>query len=321
MVDEAKTQKPRTVVLIGGSGFLGRGLRERLVARGDRVSTIGRGPDAVHEDWRHVHWDATSLGGWTAALEGADVIVHLAGKRVDCRPTRSNIDELIRSRESTVRLVGDAVGGLIDPPTAWVQLSSLAIFGDGGDEIIDENTTPPTHGPRQMVEVCRRWEAAYHRAVDGLERTVLLRPAIGIGGAGDPATARLVQLAKMGLAGPVAGGRQWVSWIGAVDFFDLLLRAVDDDSMSGLYHLASPNPVTNAEMMAGYRRAVGRRFGLPSPRWLTTLGAWTLGSDPQLALTGRRCIPRRLLGEGYRFRQPDFDEAVEAAVARLERTG
>ena len=149
------------VVLVGGSGFLGRGLRDRLTARGDRVTVIGRGPDQRHDTWEHVQWDGRTIGPWVDRLDGADALVHLAGKRVDCRPTKRNIYELISSREKTVQLVGEAVGRLEQPPRAWVQLSSLAIFGDGGETIIDESTPPPTTGPRQMVEVCRRWEAAH----------------------------------------------------------------------------------------------------------------------------------------------------------------
>lgn len=303
------------VVLVGGSGFLGSGLRDRLVERGARVTVIGRGPSAAHDGWTHVQWDAETIGRWSDALDGADVVVHLAGKRVDCRPTTANIDELIASREGTVRLVGEALRRLDAPPDAWVQLSSLAIFGDSGDIEIDESTPVPVAGPRQQVEVCRRWEAAFDEATVGIPRTVLLRPAIGIGGAGDPATRQLSRLARLGLAGKVGTGRQWVSWIGADDLFDLLVRSVTDSTMEGLYHVTAPSPVPNAALMAAYRHAVGRRFGLPAPAPLTKMGAWLLGSDPALALTGRRCVPTRLLADGYEFRQTDIDATVAQAVA------
>ena len=185
------------VVLVGGSGFLGPGLQARLTADGDAVTVIGRSPAAARDGVRTVQWDGKSLGDWVAALEGADVVEHLAGKRVDCRPTEANIDELISSREGTVRLVGQALRQLDTRPTTWVQLSSLAIFGDAGDTEIDEITPPPTTGPRQQVEVCHRWEAAFREATDGLDRAVLLRPAIGIGGEGDPATRQLAVGAEL----------------------------------------------------------------------------------------------------------------------------
>ena len=302
------------VALIGGTGFLGRTLGQRLVDAGHEVVVVGRSSDVSHDGWRHAQWDARTKGPWVDAVDGSDVLVHLAGKRVDARPTRSNIDELIRSREGTVELVGDAVADMQTPPKRWVQLSSLAIFGDAGDAVITEATPIPSDGPRQQVEVCRRWEAAFDQAAAGIDQRILLRPAITIGGAGDPATAQLSRLARLGLGGPVAGGRQWVSWIGADDMFDLLERAVIDPDADGLYHLAAPTPATNAEMMAAYRAAVGRGFGLPSPAALTRVGAWLLGSDPALAITGRRCVPQRLLDENYPFRSTSIADAVAAAV-------
>lgn len=305
------------VCLVGGSGFLGRELRHRLVSSGHEVVVVGRSPSARHKGWSHVQWDAATLGPWVDQINGSDVIVHLAGKRVDTRPTKANIDELIRSREATVALVGEAIARFDTTPTSWVQLSSLAIFGDSGDEIVTESTPVPRTGPRQQVEVCRRWEAAFEAAASNVTRRVLLRPAIAIGGAGDPATAQLTRLAKLGLAGPVAGGRQWVSWIDAQDMFDLLERSVVDSSMTGLYHLASPTPATNAEMMAAYRSAVGRSFGLPAPGFVTRIGAKLLGSDPELALTGRRCVPQRLLDEGFEFRPGTIDNSVARAVAAM----
>ncbi len=303
------------VVLVGGSGFLGNRLRVDLVTGGHDVVVVGRSPGQNHVGWKSVQWDAAALGPWVDEIDGADVVVvHLAGKRVDCRPTRTNIDELITSREGTVRLVGSALADLRRQPRRWVQLSSLAIFGGSGDEIITEETEPARDGPRQQVEVCRRWEAAFRDAASPIEQRVLLRPAVGIGGSGDPATRQLARLARLGLAGPVAGGNQWVSWIAMTDLSDLLLRSVVDPVMDGLYHLAAPTPVRNAELMAAYREAVSRSFGIPTPKMVATIGAWLLGSDPALALTGRRCIPARLLAEGHTFRSTNIGDTVRSAV-------
>lgn len=307
------------VVLVGGSGFLGRGLRRRLTSAGHAVTVIGRGPNENYDSWKHVQWDAETLGPWMTVLNEADVLVHLAGKRVDCRPTKANIDELLASRVETVKLVGQAIKTIDTPPSVWVQLSSLAIFGNSGDAIIDESTPIPTDGPRQQVEVCRQWEAAFRDATaTGIDRTVLLRPAIGIGGEGDPASATLSRLAKFGLGGTVGSGKQWVSWIGAEDFFNILFRAVTDNNMAGLYHVSSPNPVQNSHLMAAYRKAVGRKFGLPAPALVAKIGAWLLGSDPGLALTGRRCHPTRLIEDGYQFLTTDIDIAVNTAINTAE---
>lgn len=306
----------RRIVIPGGSGYLGRALARRLVERGDEVVVLTRGPSGTFDGWRVVHWDAYNLGDWVAELEGADAIVHLTGRRVDTRATRRNIDELISSRVEPVRVVGEALRTCSSPPPVWVQSSSLAVFGDGGDAIIDESTTPTGLGPREMVTVCLAWEGAFHQAAADVDRSVLLRIGIGLGGAGDPATAKLARIVRLGLGGHVGSGRQWVSWIGLEDLLDVMLRALDDPAMRGRYHVTSPNPVTNAEMMSTYRRVLGRRLGLPSPAFGAKVGAPLLGSSASLALTGRRCVPTRLLAEGFEFRQPDFESTARLALQR-----
>jgi uncharacterized protein len=305
--------RPRKIVLPGGSGFLGRHLARRLTARGDEVVVLTRGRPGVMEGARLVQWDGETLGPWVAELDGADAIVHLAGKRVDVRPTRRNVDELVRSRVRSVAVTGAALAEVADPPPTWVQVATLAIFGEGGDTVIDETTTPSGVGPRQMVTVALAWEHAFRQATASVERAVLLRCGVAIG-AGDPALEQLTLLARLGLGGRIGSGRQWVSWIALDDLLDVLVRAVDDDGMTGCYHVCSPEPVTNAQMMATVRSAVGRRVGLPSPALLTRLGAWTLGSDPALALTGRRAVPGRLRREGIELARPRFDDAVRRAL-------
>ena len=308
------------IVIPGGTGYLGRALAERLVERGDDVVVLTRGPSRQADGWRAVSWDARTLGDWVEEVEGADAIVHLTGRRVDVRATRRNVDELISSRVEPVRAVGEAVRACSSPPPVWVQSSSLAVFGEGGDAVIDESTTPSGIGPREMVTVCLAWEGAFHQAAAGVDRTVLLRIGIGLGGKDDPATAKLARIVRMGLGGPVGSGRQWVSWVDLEDLLAVMLRAVDGPvdgpAMGGTYHATSPNPVTNAEMMATYRRLVGRRVGLPTPAIVARLGAPLLGSSASLALTGRRCVPTRLLDEGFVFRQPDFEPSVRRALAR-----
>lgn len=301
----------RKVVLPGGSGYLGRHLARRLRDRGDEVVVLTRGPGGERDGLRHVTWDGTTVGPWAAELEGADAIVHLAGRRVDVRPTRRNITTLIRSRVEPVVAVGRALEQLTAPPPVWVQVATLAIFGDAGDEVLDESSVPSGVGPAQMVTVALAWEHAFRTAAR-CERAVLLRCGVAIGPE-DPATDQLTRLARLGLGGPIGSGRQWLSWIAPDDLLDVLERAVDDDGLDGLYHVASPNPVRNRELMAAIRKRVGRRRGLPSPAPLARIGAWSMGSDPALALTGRRALPARLQREGHRFAHPTIDAALAHA--------
>ncbi len=302
------------IVIPGGTGYLGRALADRLVARGDDVVLLTRGPPRSTDGWRAVTWDATTVGDWVEEVDGADAIVHLSGRRVDTRASRRNIDELISSRVQPVRAVGDAVRACTSPPPTWVQSSSLAIFGEGGDDVIDETITPSGVGPREMVTVCLAWEGAFRQATSSVDRTVLLRMGIGLGGRGDPATTKLAKIVRMGLGGKVGSGRQWVSWVGLDDLLTVMLRAIDNPDMRGTYHVTSPNPVTNAEMMATYRSLLGRHLGLPTPAPIAKLGAPILGSSASLALTGRHCIPTRLLEENFQFTQPDFEPTARHAL-------
>ena len=298
----------------GGTGYLGQALARRLVNRGDDVVILTRGPGGSSGGWRTVTWDASTVGDWVEELEGADAVVHLNGRRVDTRATRRNVDELISSRVKPVRAVGHGLLACGAPPPTWVQSSSLAIFGEAGDEVIDESSTPSGIGPREMVTVCLAWEAASAQAAAEVARAVLLRMGIGLGGDGDPATKKLAQIVSLGLGGKVGTGRQWVSWVALDDLLAVMLRAIDDPNMRGTYHVTSPNPVTNAEMMATYRRLLGRRLGLPAPAIVAKLGAPLLGSSASLALTGRRCVPTRLLDEGFEFQHPDFEPTARQAL-------
>jgi len=304
------------IIIPGGTGYLGRALAAPLIERGDDVVVLTRGAGRVDAGVRFVHWDAETVGDWAEHLDGADAIVHLNGRRVDTRATRRNIDELIASRVQPVRAVGLALDRCTRRPNVWVQSSSLAIFGEGGDDVIDESTTPSGIGPREMVTVCLAWEAAFRQACAAIERAVLLRMGIGLGGDGDPATAKLAKIVRLGLGGTVGSGRQWVSWVHLDDLLTVMLRAIDDATMSGTYHVTSPNPVRNADMMAIYRRLLGRPLGIPAPAIVAKLGAPLLGSSASLALTGRRCLPARLLDEGYAFRVPDFETAAGRALDR-----
>ena len=171
-----------------------------------RSVILSRGETGHVAGTRTVVWDAESIGAWVHELDGADAVVHLNGRRVDVRATRGNIDELISSRVQPVRVVGEAIERCSAPPRAWVQSSSLAVYGDGGDAILDERSTPTGIGPREMVTVCLAWEGAFHQASAAVPRTVLLRLGIGLGGRNDPATVKLAAARSVGPRGPCRVG-------------------------------------------------------------------------------------------------------------------
>jgi uncharacterized protein (TIGR01777 family) len=293
------------IVLAGGSGSLGRRLAADLTPRGHEVVILTRSPQSASPQ-RQVAWDGVTVGPWATELEGA-AIINLAGALVDRRPTPANIALLTRSRVEPIRALAAAARTLTTPPTVWIQASTLAIYGDGGEAVLDESS-PPADGPAQMAGVARAWEAAAAQVSTG--RQVVLRTGIVLD-RGTPAMDRLTGLVRWGLGGRIASGRQWVSWIHISDFLAVVRRALGDDSLSGVVHVTSPNPVRNAELMATLRRLLHRPVAPPTPVALVRLGARILGTDPALALTGRRCVPARLLAADFSFAYPALDEALE----------
>jgi uncharacterized protein (TIGR01777 family) len=299
------------VVVAGGSGALGRRLCEDLADRGHDVVVLTR--RARDGRFRQVEWDGRTLGPWSAELEGS-AVVNLAGELVDRRPTRANIELLTRSRVDPTTALVAASNGLSSPVPVWIQASTLAIYGDAGDLLLDESAAPADEPP-QMAGVARAWEESVSGAHTG--RLVVLRTGIVLDN-DTPALDRLLSLARWGLGGRVGSGRQWVSWIHIDDWLSIVGEALEGRSapVSGVVHATAPNPVPNAELMASLRKVTRRPAAPPTPAPLVRLGAILLRTDPALALTGRRAVPTRLAEAGFEFAHPEIDEALADLLTR-----
>lgn len=297
--------------MAGGSGALGRRLCRDLEAAGHEVVVLTRRPRPG--PFRQVEWDGRTVGPWSSELEGS-AVVNLAGELVDRRPTAANVDLLTRSRAEPTRALVEASVGLAEPVPVWVQASTLAIYGDAGDRVLDESA-PPADGPPQMAGVAKAWEAAASGA--NAARLVTLRTGIVLDN-DTPALDRLWSLARWGLGGRVGSGTQWVSWIHIDDWLAIVREMLlpGGPAVSGVVHATGPAPVRNADLMAALRRSVGRPAAPPTPRALVHLGAMLLRTDPALALTGRRAVPARLVEAGFRFQHADLDEALADLRAR-----
>lgn len=291
-------------VLAGGTGNLGRRIADDIARQDFEVVVLTRKPRSELSH-RQVLWDGRTVGPWSAELDGA-VIVNLAGELVDRRPTTRAIELLTRSRVEPTRALAMAAGTRDQPPKLWLQMSTLAIYGDAGEAVLDESAAP-ADGPAQMAGVAREWEDAAEDVAT--ERQVILRTGV-VFDRDTPALNRLTGLARWGLGGRIAAGRQWVSWLHIQDFLAIVRRALVDPDLSGVVHATSPNPVRNAELMRAVRQLAHRRVGLATPAALVHVGARLLGTDPALALTSRRCIPGRLLNAGFQFGHPEISEAL-----------
>jgi len=299
------------VVIAGGSGFLGVSLARHLAAQNVPVVILSRSKPRPNGAWRHVTWDARTLGHWSDALNGARAVVNLVGRTVDCVKTPDHQDEILRSRVEATRVLGTAMRAVKSPPPVWVQMSTAHIYGDPPSVVCDEDSP---FGVGLAPFVGRAWEAAFAEAVLPDQRGVVVRTSFVIGrdqGAGGGALARLRFLTRLGLGGRVGSGRQGMSWIHETDMNRIFERAISDDGMRGAYIASSPNPVAQVDFMRCLRRAMRMPIGLPAFGWMVRLGApLVLRTDPELALYGRYVLPGRLSREGFEFRFAKLEAAL-----------
>lgn len=304
-------------VIAGGSGFLGISLATHLLERGATVVILSRTPPKVRGAWQHVAWDGRTLGDWCRQLDGATGLINLAGRSVDCLKTPDHQDEILRSRVESVRVLGQAVRAVANPPPVWVQMSTAHIYGDPPTALCTENSA---FGVGLAPTVGQAWEAELERSVVPSQRAVLLRTSFVIGrdrGAGGGALSTLKRLAQFGLAGRIGGGTQGMSWIHEHDLNRLFERGLTDPQMQGAYIASAPHPVAQVEFMRELRRAVGMPIGLPAFAWMVRFAArYLMRRDPDLILYGRYVRSQRLADERFAFEFPLLGPALQNLLAR-----
>lgn len=300
----------------GGSGQVGTLLARVFHEDGHAVTVLSRTPHIA--PWRVVEWDGVALGAWVADLDGADVVINLAGRTVNCRYTPRNRREILDSRIASTRAVGAAIARVAHPPRVWLQASTATIYAHRYDAPNDELTgihggaerdVPETW--RFSVDVATAWEQAVDQADVPNMRVVKLRSAIVMsddrGGAFDV----LLGLVRHGLGGQNGNGRQYVSWIHEQDFVRAVAWLIEHDTLTGVVNLSAPAPLPNAAFMRALREAWGIRIGLPATAWMLEIGARVLRTETELILKSRRVVPTRLLQSGFTFDFPSWPEAAQ----------
>jgi len=306
------------VVLAGGSGFLGALLADDMPGRDFEVVVLTRQAGSQDGRIRRVQWDGRSVGEWAGFLDGAQAVVNLAGRSVNCRFTPGNVRDINESRVNSVRAIGEAIRSVGRPPKVWVQAGGVSVYGERGDIVSDE-TSPAGEG--FLADTCRLWEGAFNESQTPTTRRVLLRIGLVLSSSGG-AFPRLAAITKWGLGGRAGSGRQYISWIHARDMTRVSRFAIENDAASGVFNACAPNPVTNGEFMRELRHALCRPWTPPVPEWAVGLGARVMGTEPRLALAGCRCAPKRLLENGFTFDFPNLPAAfgeIFHSTAPMER--
>lgn len=327
LIDKQAEKQPQNgfrilrVVIPGGGGHLGQLVSRYFHARGHRVTVLSRAGNVA--PWRTVSWDGRSLDDWVSELEGADVVLNLCGRSVDCRYNAANRREIMESRIKTTRLLGEAIHSLTHPPLLWMNASTATIYRHALDRAMDEASGEIGGGEpgapdswRFSIEVATRWEEAFFAADTPGTRKAALRSAIVMSPERGSACDVLLRLVRFGLGGKAGSGKQFVSWIHDRDFVRAIHYVMDHEELRGPINLAAPNPLRNAEFMAALRDAWGKRVAMAAPEWLLEVGAIFLRTETELVLKSRCVVPGRLLESGFTFDFPDWPHAAKDIVRR-----
>lgn len=268
-------------------------------------------------------WDGESLGPWVSALEGADVVINLAGRTVNCRYNAHNLREMIESRVRSTKVLGQALGQ-VGSQAVWLQSSTATIYAHRFDAANDEETgilgsEEPNAPPKWVasIEIAKAWEAELEAAnVPGV-RKIAMRSAMTM--SADPGSVFyvLATLARRGLGGRLGNGKQYVSWIHEADFAASIDFLIERTDLDGPINLCSPHPLPQAEFAKHLRTAVGARFGLPATAWMIELGTWAMRTESELVLKSRRVVPKRLLDAGFEFKFPQWEAAAVDLAKRV----
>jgi len=299
------TERKR-VVITGGSGFLGVNLARYLIEEGFAVTIVSRNKPTAAGGWAFRKWDGRTRGDWSASIDGAHAVVNLAGRTVDCVKTPLHCDQILRSRVESTRALGLAVQAAKIKPKVWVQMSTAHIYGDSELKCDESSAT----GYGLAPTVGKAWEEAFDESCPEGVRRVILRTTFVLGKEG-AALKKLSLVARLGLGGTISTGKQGISWIHERDMNRVFVHAIEDEAMRGVYIASSPKPVSNWEFMRLLRKAIGMPIGLPAPAWVIRVAApLVMKTDPELAIYGRYCVPRRLMDEGFGFEYPELDSAL-----------
>jgi uncharacterized protein (TIGR01777 family) len=303
------------VVITGGSGLIGRAVAAPLAAQGDDVVVLSRDPDKVRglpAGVRAARWNSRSAAGWEALLEAGSVVINLAGEGIaDGRWTEERKRRIRTSRVDAGRAVVDAVrlaAGEGRAPAVVVQASGIGYYGDAGDQEIGEDHPP---GGDFLAEAAIAWEASTAEVETLGVRRVVLRTGVVLDRDGG-ALAKMLPPFRLGLGGPLGGGRQWFPWIHLADEVGAIHFLLATPAASGPFNLCAPSPVQNRDFGRALGRQLHRPSILPVPAPALRLA---LGELATALLSSQRAHPRRLLAAGYRFRFPDLPAALADLLA------
>ncbi len=294
------------ILISGASGPIGAALLPALKASGVTVTRLVRQPGSGSDQ---IVWDpARPLS--PDAVSGFDAVIHLAGESIVGRWTDAKKQRIIDSRVQGTRHLAEASARASQRPRVFISASAVGFYGDRGDEILTENSSP---GQGFAAEVCRQWEAASQPAAEAGIRTAQTRIGVVMSADGG-ALPKMLPPFRLGLGGRLGSGRQWQSWISISDVAGAIQHVLNNESLSGPVNAVGPNPVTNAEFTRVLAAVLNRPAIFPVPEFAVKLLFGEMGAE--LFLGSQRVEPAKLVASGYRFQFPDLRLALKNILHR-----
>jgi uncharacterized protein len=297
------------VTVTGATGLIGTQIVRALRERGDEVTVLSRNPSKASAALgvEAAAWRPQSEPAPAEALAGRDGVLHLAGENVAQRWNEDARRDIRSSRELGTRNLVAGIRAADPRPRVLVSASGVDFYGARGDEPVTELTPP---GDDFLAEVCVAWEREAAAAEELGVRVVRLRTALALDKGGG-ALAKMLPFFRLGIGGPVAGGRQYLPWIHVDDLVRMYLAALDEAEWSGPVNAAAPDPPTNAEFSRALGRALHRPAFAPVPALAIRL---LYGDMAAIVVNGRRALPERARELGFTYRHPDLQEALQSTL-------
>ena len=300
----------KKLIIAGGSGFIGKNISQHFKDKGYSVVVFTRGNSKIRDEVQYLCWDAKTLGSWTAELEGADLVINLTGKSVDCRYTEANKKEILNSRVDSTKIIGEAVQKCKIPPKLWINSSTATIYRYSLDKAMTEENGE--FGNDFSMNVAKAWEDAFFSSSTPSTRKVALRISLVLG-KNEGVLPVLKRLTKLGLGGKHGNGTQKFAWIHIADLIGIIDFIETNIDQEGSINCTAPESIDNRHFMRALRNAVHAPFGIPTPKWMLVIGTFFLRTESELILKSRFVKPKRLLDAGFNFK---FDN-IELALHNL----
>jgi uncharacterized protein len=357
--------KNRKIIIAGGSGFIGQGLLKSFGKEND-VVILGRQSGDKHKNSyqeslltkddgyrvNYIKWDGKNVEEtWRSEIDGADLVVNLAGKSVNCRYHQKQKQEIINSRVDATKAVGEAVRRSANPPSVWINMSTATIYHHELEKPNDECTGvisdwKKDNMPFNMINsfrwklkkilrgknlsvnndldfdfsirVCKAWEKSFFEASPPANtRKIALRTAVTLGEKG--VITPFLRLCKFGLGGKQGKGNQMFSWVHIDDVAGMIEWVFENKNADGIYNCVAPNAISNYDFMKTLRQITNHKFGLPAATWMLEMGSFLIGTETELILKSRWVIPTRATREGFEFKYKFVYDALSDIVAKTPR--